>query len=303
MKKLNITWKDGIFDPTGYLFSFTKALGCAVKNSPYSEYAEDIVATSGFAFRMWVDGKELCPSAMSIWDFDLQKSGVLNGGLKCKYVSRLWGEDSVEEERRLEAVKIIKESIDNGIAAISWDIATCEWGLIIGYDDENSTFATLSVSGEDTLTYEKLGKNEIPILSVITIIGKSDKSREQILKDTMKIAVSHANGNEWCENEKGLSAYPALIKFLKKENFNSELSWNIEYYLGTYCSLRYYAYKYFEKEKKDELAKLYKDIYESLKAAFDIKKSIKTYDSTELDKIEKYVTSAYEIEKKAISTI
>ena len=58
MKKLNITW-DGVFDSTGYLFSFAKALCCAVKNSPFSERAEEIVASSGFAFRMWVS-PDLC---------------------------------------------------------------------------------------------------------------------------------------------------------------------------------------------------------------------------------------------------
>lgn len=38
MKKLNITW-DGVFDSTGYMFSFAKALCCAVKHSPFSEMA------------------------------------------------------------------------------------------------------------------------------------------------------------------------------------------------------------------------------------------------------------------------
>lgn len=64
MKKLNIFWEE-IHDSTGYLFSFAKSLACAVKNSPWQEYAEDIVATSGFAFRMWVSA-DLCPSATSI---------------------------------------------------------------------------------------------------------------------------------------------------------------------------------------------------------------------------------------------
>ena len=45
MKKLTITW-DNIADSTGYLFSFAKSLACAVKNSPYSNLAEDIIATS-----------------------------------------------------------------------------------------------------------------------------------------------------------------------------------------------------------------------------------------------------------------
>ncbi len=67
MKKLDITW-EGIEDPTGYLFSFAKSLAAVVKNSPYTDLFEDIIATSGFAFRMWVD-RELCPSATSIWEF------------------------------------------------------------------------------------------------------------------------------------------------------------------------------------------------------------------------------------------
>ena len=60
MKKLDVTWND-VHDSTGYLFSFAKSLSCAVKNSPYSELSEDIVATSGFAFRMWISA-DLCPS-------------------------------------------------------------------------------------------------------------------------------------------------------------------------------------------------------------------------------------------------
>lgn len=65
MKKLNVTWDD-IHDSTGYLFSFAKALCCAVKNSPWAEFAEDIIATSAFAFRMWV-APDLCASSTSIW--------------------------------------------------------------------------------------------------------------------------------------------------------------------------------------------------------------------------------------------
>ena len=40
-----------------------------VRNSPYETYAEDIIAASGFAFRMWVDAGQLCPCATSIWEF------------------------------------------------------------------------------------------------------------------------------------------------------------------------------------------------------------------------------------------
>ncbi len=52
MKRLDVFW-EGVHDSTGYMFSFAKGLSCAVKNSPRAEFVEDIVATSGFAFRMW----------------------------------------------------------------------------------------------------------------------------------------------------------------------------------------------------------------------------------------------------------
>lgn len=118
---------------------------CAVKNSPWAESAEDIVATSGFAFRMWVSA-DLCPPATSIWEFHQQKPWVENGGLTCDYVGRYWGQEDIEEEKRLEAIANIRKSIDNGIPAVSWDMGVPEWGLITGYDDETQEFATLAIN-------------------------------------------------------------------------------------------------------------------------------------------------------------
>jgi hypothetical protein len=145
-KQLNISW-DSIQDATGYLFSFAKSLSCAVKNSPWPEYAEDIVATSGFAFRMWVN-TDLCPSA--------------------------------------------------------------------------------------------------------------------------KLAVNHLKGGEWCDNAKGLDAYPALIRIFE-DNPGIAASWNAEYFLGTYGALKEYAYKYFEKAGKTELAEIYKAVFNAWMEAFKIK--------------------------------
>lgn len=43
---------DGTFDPTGYLFSFVKSLCAMLRSGPYAERADDVIAASGFAFRM-----------------------------------------------------------------------------------------------------------------------------------------------------------------------------------------------------------------------------------------------------------
>ena len=121
MKTLNVTW-DGIQDPTGYLFSFAKSLSCAVKHSPWPEYAEDIVATSGFAFRMWVTRIYARPPPAS-GSSGCRSPGWKTAGSPPSMSSGCGGwKPNREEARRREAVETVKRSIDRGIPAVSWDI-------------------------------------------------------------------------------------------------------------------------------------------------------------------------------------
>jgi len=299
VKKLDINW-DGIVDSTGYLFSLAKSLACAVKNSPWPEYAEDIVATSGFAFRMWVSS-DLCPSATSIWAFDSQKPWVENGGLICGYVGRYWDQEALEAERRLQAIDLIKKSIDRGVPAVAWDIGVPEWGLVTGYDDEREVLFTLSITGEGgEMPYGSLGKREIPILSVLTVVGRSEKPPQAILEGTMRLALQHLRGQEWSSaNANGLAAYPALIRHFG-DDFNPELSWNMEYFLGTFGALKYYAWKYFEKMAQAELAEIYKTVYEAWLNASVLKTSEDLSKQETRQKIASLLEEAYEKEKQAV---
>lgn len=299
MKKMNITW-DGIYDSTGYLFSFAKALCCAVKNSPFAEAAEEIVASSGFAFRMWVS-PDLCPSATSMWQFDRQKNWVERGGISCQYIERMWGQEDMEEERRQEAVQLIRQSIDSGIPVISWDIVVCEWGLITGYDDESETFAVLPITGQEgEMAYSQLGKREIPILSVLAVTGKAEQSQEEIVRETLDIAKNHLLGNEWCENACGLAAYPALVKHLESEEAEMACSWNMEYFLGTYAPLKWYAWKFFERHGLQELASLYHSVYENWQKAFEMKKSLDLSDRQNRQAVAELLKQAEVWEKQAV---
>lgn len=271
MKRLHVSL-EGTTDSTGYLFSLAKCLSAALRCSVYAERADDIIASSGFAFRMWVNEKELCPSATSIWDFKQQKPWVENGGLTCAYVERLWHEEAVEQERRMLATQLIRQSIDSGFAPIAWDLSGCEWGLIIGYEDETDTLLTLKISGEESnLPYEQLGRLDIPILSVLAVNGRTEKPERQIVADTKKLAAAHLRGEEWCENASGLAAYDALIGFVR-ERLTADHAWNLEYMLGTYAALKWYAWKFFEKHGEEALAALYQNIYENWQAAFEQRK-------------------------------
>lgn len=301
LNKINITWKDGIVDTTGYLFSLAKAIGTAVKNSPYKEYAEDIVATSGLAFCMWVAQEELSPSAISSWNLESQKTWVENGGLYCDYVGRFWDQDNLEETKRTEAITMIKKSIDIKIPAIVWDVGGAEWGLILGYDEDKQIFLSLSITGvEVNIPYNALGKCDIPILSVLTITGKSQMSKSEILNRTLKQAVFQLKGEDGCDIKKGLEAYPVLIEFFNN-SYCTELSWNMEYYLGTYGGLKYYAYQYFNKLEEKELSELYEVIYERWYDAFITMRQENSNNETTKEKIIEALRDAYEKEEKALA--
>ena len=267
MKKLCVNF-DGVTDTTGYLFSFAKCLAASLRCGGYADAADDCIAASGFAFRMWVDGGGLCPSATSIWEFKKQKPWVENAGFACDYIERLWGQDAVEAERREAAVKLVKASVDNGFAPVAWDVSGCEWGSIIGWDDETAAFTVLKLSGaEGSVPYEKLGQLDIPILSVLTVTGRTEKSPEALVRDTKKLAAAHLRGKEWCDNAKGLAAYDALLAFVG-DKLTADTAWNLEYMLGTYAALKWYAWRFFEKYGEAELAALYKTVHESWQAAF-----------------------------------
>lgn len=298
MKQLNITW-NGTSDTTGYLHSFAKSLSAVVRHSPYSAAADDIIASSGFAFRMWV-APDLCPSAMSIWDFASQKPWVENGGLVCEYVQRLWGEDAVEEERRNAAVAQIRRAIDSGTGAVAWDVSGCEWGVITGYDDDSRTFAVLRLDGAaGSVPYDTLGLLELPILSVLTVTGANDKPHEQLVRDTVQLAASHLRGEEWCNNAKGLAAYPALIGYL--ENTLREDSWNLEYYLGTYAALKDYAVRFFAKYGCEALAAEYRIIADAWMTAFRAKASGSTANEDVRAEIVYCLQTASEAETRALA--
>jgi len=296
LKNISTSWEK-VYDQTGFMFSFAKSLECALAVSPWNNVIGNVTASSGFAFRMWVS-ETLCPSATSIWDFNQQKRWIENSGLKCSYAGRYWGQENIEKEKQKEAIAIIKKSIDSGSPAVVWNIGMPEWGLITGYDNKSQVFQTLSITGEGEMAFADLGKQEIPILSVITFTDLTERSYKEVFQGTVKFAISHLKGNEPNENTSGLAAYDLLLKHFDP-SVQDELTWNHEYFLGTYAPLKYYAWKFFEKMNQPELAELYQSVYEDWINAFNqINKEIDVMEKR--TEISKFLTAAYKTEQEAV---
>jgi hypothetical protein len=227
-----------------------------------------LMGGSGFAFRIFMN-ETMCPSAMSIFNWSsILPEAVEQAGYDCVYVTRLWDEDEVEEERRVEAHVAIVEGIDRGAPAIVWDLAGVEWGLIIGYDERRVTYATLTSEGEpSSLPYTKLGRNGIDILSV-AIPGKpSGRARGDVVLSSLKVAVAHAEGWEWADRPKyqnglaGLDLYATLYdrwtllaEAGKTVNLPKDVLISAEYYAGHHYSARCYARDYLRSIAGDDRA-------------------------------------------------
>lgn len=263
LKKLeNLTWYQDLDaeakNEPGIYHSYMKSLATALN---YIDGKLDpiwLMGSSGFVFRIWAN-EVMCPSAMSVFDFSILLTEAMEqAGYHAIYIARYWKEADKEIERQAEAEAAIIEGIDRGVPAIVWDIAEAEWGLITGYDLEEHIYYTLTHRGEpNTLSFNKLGRNGIDILSVTIPSKPNRRSRDETILNALRNAVKHAEQKEWTDRPKyqdGLPAYDLwaslfekwvmLVEAGKAKNLNPDI-WNFaNYYAGHYYSARCYAREY-----------------------------------------------------------
>jgi hypothetical protein len=213
------------------------------------------MGTSAFAFRIWIN-ETLCPSAMSIFDWStILPEAMIRSGNEGIYISRMWEEEDVEEERRKQAQAAIIDGIDYGRPAVVWDIYDDEWGLIIGYDTSKKIYNTMSNTGAPCeLPFEKLGNNGIDILSVAIPGRVDDYDRDLAILVSLQAAVAHAEQKEWNDRPKyqnGLEAFDLwalimqkwalLVEAGKSGNIGVDVDNFAKYYAEHYYSARCYA--------------------------------------------------------------
>ena len=290
-----------------FSFSFTHALASSLRAMGCTLDRKVLTGASGFAFRIFVEVKSQCPSAMSVFDFKvLPRMAVELCGYTCTHITRLWDEEGVEAERRVEAHEAIRTAVNEGRPPVVWDIGIPEWGLIAGYDDEAEIYETIDCKGQrGAMPYAQLGKREIPILSV-TIPGKpTGESLADLAPRTISAAVCHAHGWEWNARpayESGLEAYSkwaALIRKVDQTGFSSR------YYAGIYAHLRDCAAVYVHElaQSDDRLlpaAKAYARVAAHLKEAHDAREAADFPTPELLAHMEQAVLEAYEQEKQAV---
>lgn len=271
----------------GLVHSYLASLATALRHTGGDLDPVWLMGASAFAFRIFVN-ETLCPSAMSIFDWSLLPEAVEQCGRRCVYVTRLWDEDAMARERREAAHAAIVDGIGRGEAAVVWDLADAEWGLVVGHDEEGGVYETLTFEGQpSTLPFDRLGRNGIDILSVAIPSEANGRSREEVVRRSLEAAVAHAEGREWMDRPRyqdGLDAFDlwatlydrwALIAEAgKSDRLSSELPRFAAYYASTHYSARCYAREYLralaaEEERLAGAASAYSDVAAALRPVWE----------------------------------
>ncbi len=281
-----------------------------------------MMGTSGFAFRIFVCS-DFCPSAMSQFQFSkILPESVAQAGYQPIYVERMWEEKGKEKERQDRAHSEIIEAIERGVPAITWDAANVEWGLIIGYDNEKKSYLIFTNEGKrSSLPFAKLGRNGIDILSV-TIPGEpNQRSREEIIVNSLQAAVAHSEQKEWLDRpdtQDGLPAFDTwatsfenwamLLRAGKGRRISPEIPKFAAYYTGNWYSARCYARDYLKAIANEDpsllkAADAYAQVASHLKPIWDSLSNQELLDSELLESFAQHLRNAKAAEMVGIESI
>ena len=281
-----------------------------------------LMGVTGFAFRVFMN-ENLCPSAMSMFDFSaVLPEAVEQAGYHCTYVSRMWDEKALEKERQEQAHVAIAEGIEEGRPAVVWDVADCEWGLIVGYDDKRRVYMTLTQAGKPSkLKYKRLGQNGIDILSVAIPRGHNNRSREDVVHKSLMIAVDHAEQREHTDRpqyENGLAGFEmwarvmdkgsALAKGGKLTCCGDDALMFAEYFAGCLYGSRCYARDYLKKiaDGDNHLAKAatcYEKVAACLRPVWECFQKRQWPEAEVFQRLGQDIRDARELEKKGVESI
>lgn len=199
---------------------------------------QKFMGVTGIAAQFSIDTQ--C-SALPVSDYDwltehprfLDRIGVKT---KIYYASP---DDPEYERKQGQAIEAVKAALNDNRAAVVWGIDTGEFGLIVGFDDEDGVFFTKGIGSSNTgssipVLYNNLGKTfaSAPVLyveipdSIQTIDWKQAHYHSLELYAQAMTCVSNQADRAY-----GMDGYDQLISCLKNDNCDS---FGLRYCMGVY---------------------------------------------------------------------
>lgn len=183
-----------------------------------------LMGLSGFAFRINI-GDRVCPSSPCAfhWDHFLSRALMLLG-YDCQTVQS-FGTSFLFEQHLERAHALIRQSIDADVPVIAWELDMPEFGVIRGYDDEKSIYLTdtlKSEEGEQTLAYDKLGRQRTESLFVLSCGHRFEVDELVSAKRAIEYAIFHHTQEAALSKsyETGAAAFGKWMGALSRREFD-----------------------------------------------------------------------------------
>jgi hypothetical protein len=297
---------------SSYGHSFPTALHSVLHHQGFDFDITDVFGFSGFAFFMNAT-KGLCPSSMSVFDFNHHLDFALeNCGLDATHIKRLWDKFDQKDEIRNYAVSQIKEALAEDNIVIAWDAVIPEWCLILEYDLGSDRFLAQYESIQNTLNPDMLGQREIEILDVVIVNKANAFDKQANFIECLKFALNLAKGQFNIDEQykQGLESYDVFIreveKFKQKEVTKEDVH-SIGYHLNMLVTSRYHGALFISRYSELKAGLLYQKIYLELNKVLS-KYNILTachakLDATFMDELSEALRLSKTFEKEAIDEI
>lgn len=180
-------------------------------------------------------------SALPITDYDwltehprfLERVGVRT------HIYHASPDDLTYEYKQGQAINAVKEALNQSRAVVVWGIDTGEFGIIVGFDDEDGVFFTKGIGSINTgssmpVLYKNLGKTFVgaPVLHVEIPDSFRTIDWKQAYYHSLKLyAESMTRVCDRTDRAYGIDGYDLLISCLKNDRCDS---FGLRYCMGVY---------------------------------------------------------------------
>lgn len=148
-------------------------------------------------------------------------------------------DDPAYDYKQGQAIDAIKISLNQNRAVVAWGIDTGEFGIIVGFDDEDGVFFTKGIGNANTgsslpILYKNLGKTfaNAPVLYVEIPDSFETIDQKQAYYHSLKLyAKEMTRVSDRADRGFGMEAYDFLISSLKNDRCDS---FGLRYCMGVY---------------------------------------------------------------------
>ena len=202
-----------------------------------------LMGSTGMAFHFIVHEK-LCPSSVTVYEWEWEHQLMLDRiGVYAEHQSIMQGdrlEANTFDLARSAALERIRRSIDRGVPVIIWaPTPILEFGLVKGYDDGDGVLHVVDCANPspDPLLYENVGRSEVPILYIQTILDKVDVDPESAHRSALRFGLAQWEKERHVDPRygSGRKGYANLIAALERGEYDD---FGLGYILAVYADAK-----------------------------------------------------------------